>query len=38
MLYPIIPSGSLKALNIFNIKENKIDFNTIKVNENLKNS
>jgi len=30
MLYPIIPSSSLKALNIFNIKEKDISFDTIK--------
>ncbi len=36
MLYPIIPDSSLKALKIFNISEDKIDFNSIKVHENLK--
>ena len=35
MLYPIIPSTSLKVLKIFNINEDKIDFNTIKDHENL---
>ncbi len=30
MLYPIIPSSSLKALKIFNIKEKDIMFDTIK--------
>ncbi len=29
MLYPIIPQSSLKALKIFDIKENKIEFSTI---------
>ena len=36
MLYPIIPNSSLKALKIFNITEDKIDFNSIKLHENLK--
>ena len=36
MLYPIIPNSSLKALNIFNITEDKIDFNSIKDHKNLK--
>ena len=36
MLYPIIPNSSLKALKIFNITEDKIDFNSIKHHENLK--
>ena len=35
MLYPIIPNSSLKALKIFNISEDKIDFNSIKLHENL---
>ena len=35
MLYPIIPSTSLKVLKIFNINEDKIDFNTIKDHEKL---
>ena len=30
MLYPVIPSSSLKALNIFNLKEKDIKFETIK--------
>ena len=36
MLYPIIPSTSLKVLKIFGIKENEIDFKTIIDNEFLK--
>jgi methionyl-tRNA synthetase len=36
MLYPIIPDSSLKALSIFDISENNIDFNSIKNNEILK--
>ena len=36
LLYPIIPNSSLKALKMFNIKEDKIDFNSIKFHENLK--
>ena len=36
MLYPIIPSSSLKVLKIFNISENEINFNSIKLHENLK--
>ena len=36
MLYPIIPNSSLKALKIFNILEDNIDFNSIKNHENLK--
>ena len=35
MLYPIIPSTYLKVLKIFNINEDKIDFNTIKDHEKL---
>jgi len=35
MLYPIIPSTSLKVLKIFNIDENQIDFNSIKNHEML---
>ena len=35
MLYPIIPSTSLKVLKIFNIDENQIDFNSIKNHEIL---
>ena len=30
MLYPIIPSSSLKALKIFNIEEKNISFESIK--------
>ena len=30
LLYPIIPSSSLKVLEIFGIKEDKINFETIK--------
>ena len=30
MLYPIIPQSSLKALGIFNINENEIDFSSLK--------
>ncbi len=30
MLYPIIPSSSLKVLKIFGIEEKDINFNTIK--------
>ena len=36
MLYPIIPDSSLKALEIFGIKEKDIFFETIKDNEYLK--
>ena len=36
MLYPIIPETSLKALNIFNIKEDDIIFSTISNHEYLK--
>ena len=36
MLYPIIPNSSLKALKIFNIIEDTIDFNSIKHHEILK--
>ena len=35
MLYPIIPNSSLKALKIFNLTEEKIDFSSIKTHENL---
>ena len=35
LLYPIIPTSSLKALKIFDIKENKIKLNTITDNEFL---
>ncbi len=36
MLYPIIPSSSLKVLKIFNITEDKIEINSIKNHESLK--
>ena len=36
LLYPIIPNSSLKALNIFGIKESQIKFSTISENEYLK--
>ncbi len=36
MLYPVIPDSSLKALTIFNIKEESINFETIKDNNYLK--
>ena len=35
LLYPIIPESSLKALNIFNIKEKDIEFSTILNNKFL---
>ena len=35
MLYPIIPTSSLKVLNIFDIKENDIKFDSIKNHETL---
>ena len=35
LLYPIIPESSLKALKIFDIKENKIELHTISNNEYL---
>ena len=35
-MYPIIPETSLKALNIFNIKEKDIIFNSLINNEFLK--
>ena len=35
MLYPVIPSSSLRALNIFNIKEKDIKFESIKNHEEL---
>ena len=35
-MYPIIPETSLKALNIFNIKEKDINFNSLLNNEVLK--
>ena len=36
LMYPIIPETSLKALNIFNIKEADINFNSLINNEFLK--
>ncbi len=36
LLYPVIPQSSLKALNIFKIKENEIYIETIKNNSFLK--
>ena len=36
LLYPIIPNSSLKALDIFDIKESEIKFSTISENEYLK--
>ena len=36
MLYPIIPESSLKALKIFNINEDKIDFSTLDNHQYLK--
>ncbi len=36
LLYPIIPNSSLKALKIFDINEDKIDFSSISENEYLK--
>ena len=36
MLYPIIPSSSIKSLSVFNIKEKDILFDTIKEHEYLK--
>ncbi len=36
MLYPIIPGTALKVLQIFNITEKQIDFNSIKNHEVLK--
>ena len=36
MLYPIIPSSSIKSLKIFNIKEKDILFDTIKEHTFLK--
>ena len=35
LLYPIIPCSAAKSLNIFGIKENEIDFNSIVNNESL---
>ena len=36
LLYPIIPSSALKVLNVFEIKENEIEFKSIKNNNYLK--
>ena len=36
MLYPIIPVSASKVLRVFNISEDKIDFNSIIDNEFLK--
>ncbi len=36
MLYPIIPSSSVKSLSVFNIKEKEILFDTIKEHKYLK--
>ncbi len=36
MLYPIIPESSLKALKIFNISENEINFSSLENHEYLK--
>ena len=36
LLYPIIPNSSLKALDIFDIKESQIKFSTISENKYLK--
>ena len=35
MLYPIIPQSSLKALKIFSIEENQIDYSSINNNNYL---
>ena len=35
MLYPVIPASSLKVLNIFDIKENDIKFDSIQNHETL---
>jgi len=35
MLYPVMPTSSLKVLNIFDIKENEIKFDSIKNHETL---
>ena len=36
LLYPVMPTTSVKVLNIFNINEDKINFSSIKNNEVLK--
>ena len=35
LLYPVIPNSALKALNIFNIKEQDLNIETIKNNSFL---
>jgi len=35
LLYPVIPQSTLKVLKIFNIKENKIDFSSLRINDFL---
>ena len=35
LLYPVMPTTSVKVLNIFNINEDKINFSSIKNNEVL---
>ena len=35
LLYPVMPTTSVKVLNTFNINENEIDFSSIKNNEVL---
>ena len=35
LLYPVMPTTSVKVLNTFNINEDKIDFSSIKNNEVL---
>ena len=35
LLYPVIPSSALKVLNIFNLNEKEIRFDTIKNHEEL---
>ena len=37
LLYPIIPTSSLKVLDVFSINEDKINFETVKENNYLKN-
>ena len=36
MLYPIIPQSSLKALKIFSISENEIEFSSLNTHDYLK--
>ena len=36
LLYPVMPQTSIKVLNTFNIKEDQIDFSSLKNNEILK--